>query len=628
MSGTAPSTPMLQLRGLHIAFGARLAVRGIDLDLYAGRALAIVGPSGAGKSATSKALLGLHGAEATVAIDSLLLRGEGQDAVELRSASGRGWRRVRGSRIGFVSQDALTGLDPLRTIGRELDEAIGGLPGTGRAGRRARAVELLARAGLPEGERFLDRRADQLSGGQRQRALIATAIARDPAVVIADEPTASLDPATRGEVLALLRALVTEAGVALLLVSHDDVAVAAVADEVRELREGRLGAGRAVSAWLAERRTVVPPVHQEARSVPAVAAALVAAAAQPPRERPRTQALAELPGAGRQPDDAPAGAPTEEHDAHAVPCSTERDTHAVPGTAEHETRTAPSTAEPDTRSTVPHTASSTAKRNTRAAPSTAERDGARIESRPATTPTRQTATLLTASGLRKSFRTPDGAVVEAVAEASLELFPGETVGLVGPSGSGKSTLARLLLGLEQPEAGSIVVAGRPWSPGPERLRRSLRHRIGHVPQDALSSFDPRRTVGAILADAISRGASRSARRHVSAVAHALAEVELPLELAARRPLHLSGGQRQRVAIARALAAQPAILLCDEAVSALDPDTRERVLALLARLQAGRGLAMLFIAHDHEVVARVSHRILRMEAGRLGAAEPAGAPASE
>ncbi|MGO2113043.1 MAG: ATP-binding cassette domain-containing protein, partial [Pseudoclavibacter sp.] len=158
--------------------------------------------------------------------------------------------------------------------------------------------------------------------------------------------------------------------------------------------------------------------------------------------------------------------------------------------------------------------------------------------------------------------------------------------------------------------------------------RAMRGQIGHVPQDALSSFDPRRTVGAILADAITRGSSRSLRRHRSAVEAALDEVGLPREVASRRPLHLSGGQRQRVAIARALAAAPRILVCDEAVSALDPASTDDVLAVLERIQRERGLAMLFISHDPLVTARVSHRIARMAEGRLetdGVDDGAGSP---
>ncbi|GGA75567.1 ABC transporter ATP-binding protein [Pseudoclavibacter endophyticus] len=511
-AGDHAARPALSVRGLEIDFNGRTIVRGVDLDLVPGRVLAIVGPSGAGKSVTARALVGLAGAGARVRADrfEMLERGaegrEARRAIDLRSGRDRDWRRVRGRLAGLVLQDALVALDPLRTVGRELDEAMGRLPGVPKRERRARAAALLERAGLDDPAAYLGRRADELSGGQRQRALIATAIAQHPDIVIADEPTASLDRDTRDGVLELLREL-ARGGVAVLLVSHDLDAVGRVADEVRELSDGGL------------REAGAAPVLPPSASAP-------------------------------------------------------RGAQAVP---------APRPTQPRAAATSP---------------------------RPV---------VLGVHGVSKAFTVPGGRRIQAVDDARLNLRAGETVGLVGASGSGKSTLGRLILGLERPDSGTIELDGRSWSPATEAERRPMRGAVGHVPQDALSSFDPRRTVGAILADALSRGASRSPRTHRDGIEAALDEVALSRDLATRRPLHLSGGQRQRVAIARALAAEPRVLVCDEAVSALDPASTDGVLDLLEGLQRERGLALLFISHDPLVTAQISHRTLRMASGRLESA---------
>lgn len=511
-------TPALSVRGLEVSFGARTVLRDVSFDAYPGRVLAIVGASGAGKSVTSRALVGLVSAQpgTVVRAESLVYRHDG-DAVNLASATQRTWRKVRGSRVGLVLQDALVGLDPLRTVGRELEEAIGSAQP--RARRRAKALELLERAGLEEPEQFIDRRADELSGGQRQRVLIATAIARDPSVIVADEPTASLDPVTRDQILDLLRDL-ADAGTAVVLISHDLRAIDRIADSVRELRDGRLDAE-------------VDTVEKTE-----VAKFLRAGRGQVHR------------------------ASTERGDA---------------GRGE--------TGQSQDRATKP-----------------------------------EMPIVLEARHLSKSFSRPDGSLVRAVDDVSFTLRAGQTLGIEGQSGSGKTTLGRLVLGVSAPNAGEVLLEGKPWTPGKERQRQALRGHIGLIPQDALSSFDPRRTVGQILADALSDGRTYRTTGLEEQIDTALAEVGLPADTARRRPIFLSGGQRQRVAIARALAGHPSVLVADEAVSALDPGMRATVLDILQAVQETRGLAMLFISHDPLVTARMAHRVLRMAEGRAWIAE--------
>lgn len=486
--------PALAVRELDVSFGTHHVLRKVSFSAFAGEVLAIIGPSGSGKSVLSRSLLGLAGRGSRVRCERLEYRGAGR-LVDLSGKGEREWRKVRGDVAGLVLQDALVGLDPLRTIGKELDEAIG--PLQSRSMRYERACELLERAGLAEPDKFLGRRAGELSGGQRQRALIATAIAREPHVIIADEPTASLDPNTRDQILDLLRDQ-ARAGAAVIFISHDMEAVGQIADRVQELRAGELGPPLAVEQW------------------------------------------------------------------------------------RHE-----------------HSHGELTERSARSTPLPLRRE-----------------LLLEARDLMKVFSVADGEHIHAVNKVSFELRAGECLGIVGTSGSGKTTLGRLVLGVLDPDEGTIRLAGQEWAPLQERHRRNLRGKIVAVPQDALSSFDPRRTVGEILADALSQGRTYRPAPYREEIGRALAEVGLETVVAGRRPIFLSGGQRQRVAIARALAAKPQVLVADEAVSALDPATRSQVLDVLAEIQHRRELGMLFISHNPVDTARLAHRVLRLEDGRV------------
>lgn len=245
-----------------------------------------------------------------------------------------------------------------------------------------------------------------------------------------------------------------------------------------------------------------------------------------------------------------------------------------------------------------------------------------VETEESGTPSGSGEVLLEASGLARTFHV-GGRDIVAAHDVSFTLRAGRTLGLVGESGSGKSTTARLLLGLERPDAGAVTLLGEPWSPLPEARRRPRRPLVGAVFQDALSSFDPRWTVGAILADALTRGRSTRpgpVRAEVSAL---LDTVGLDPALSTRRPLHLSGGQRQRVSVARALAADPKVLILDEPVSALDVSVQAQVLDLLDRLQRERDLAYLLITHDLGVALHMSDDLAVLREGRIVASGPAG-----
>lgn len=471
-------TAALELRGLRIRFGGRTVVDDVSFTVDRGEVVAIVGESGAGKSLTARALLGLAPRGAAVTVERLVV--DGADATALGE---HGWRRLRGARIGLVAQDALVSLDPLRRIGAEVAEPLR-LHGLvrGRAAVAQRVQELLRRVWMPEPERRARQYPHELSGGLRQRALIASALAGAPGVLIADEPTTALDATVQARILALLRRIADQ-GTAVVFISHDFAAVRRLADRVLVMKDGVVVESGAVADVLED------PQHEHTRQ-------LIAATAHEPRP-PRTD-----------------------------------------------------------------------------------------DPRP----------VLVATGVSKSFGS-----AAAVVDASFTVREGCTLGIVGESGSGKTTLARMLVGVEAPDAGTLEWAGAPG--------------VQLVHQNPLGAFDPRWTVGRSLREALEAGGvPRAVRR--SRVTQLLAEVGLAPELAERRPAALSGGQRQRAAIARALAADPQVLVLDEPVSALDPSVREKVLRLLARLQRERGLTMVLISHDLDVMGAVADDVIVMQQGRI------------
>ena len=493
----------VSVRDLRIAFGDVVVVDSVSFEIAAGECLAIVGESGSGKTLTANSLLGLSPDGATVSASELSI-----DGVDTRSFGEEQWRRIRGSRVGLVSQDALVALDPLRRIGAEVVEAIEIRERLSRALRQSRAVSLLSRVAVPEPELRARQYPHELSGGLRQRALIASAIAAEPSLLVADEPTTALDATVQTRILAQLAEL-KASGLALLLVSHDLSVVARIADRIAVMQNG-------VIVETADAATLLSaPVHPYTRAL-----------------------LAAVPG------------------------------ERVPVEAGSEV-------------------------------------------------------VLEARGVSKSYRGPARTTRRAVDDVSVSLRAGTTLGIVGESGSGKSTLARLLMALEAPDAGDVVVDAAAWSALPERVRRTRRSRIQLIEQDPLSSFDPRLSVARILDEAVARTETPQGSRRARAI-ELLEQVGLAEVHLLRRPHQLSGGQRQRVAIARALALRPEILVCDEPVSALDVQVQAQVLALLDRLQRETGLSLVVISHDLAVIRSMSDEIVVMRDGRVVEAGPASA----
>ena len=508
------------------------AVRGLDLTIAPGEVVGIVGESGSGKSVTARTLIGLTGGDPE--ISAARLEVAGQDATALSDAQ---WRTIRGRRIGLILQDALTSLDPLRTIGKEIAEALrlsdavntereaaGESRLTGRAlaaAERKAAIALLEEVGIPEADLRVDQYPHELSGGLRQRALIASAIAGQPDLIIADEPTTALDVTVQAQVLDVLAAR-RATGSALLLISHDLAVVGQVCDRILVMKDGE------VVESGPSRDVLLAPQHPYTRRL-----------------------LAAVPSADSR------------------------------GRLLASSRPAPRRTRPPADNAAP---------------------------------------LLVARGLVKDFPGPGGTVRRAVGGVDVEVRPGQTLGVVGESGSGKSTLARLLIALSEPDAGEVTLDAEPWSPLPDRRRRTRRHRIQIINQDPISSFDPRYSVREIISEPLrspAAGRRRPSRAQVAERVREVAElVGMPLDRLDASPTALSGGQRQRVAIARALVTEPDILIADEPVSALDVSIQAQILDLLVEVRARTGTAIVFISHDLGVVHHLADDVLVMKDGQV------------
>jgi peptide/nickel transport system ATP-binding protein len=576
------SGPLLEVRSLRIESRiegvVQTIVTGLDLDVNAGETVGIVGESGSGKSMTARALIGLlpRGVHASGEI-----RYGGHDLLML---SERGKARFRGREIGLVFQDPFTMLNPLSRCGMQITEVLRGEHGRrlSRQARHAEAVRRLREVGIHDAG-VAHRYPFQLSGGMRQRVGIAAALARDPRLLIADEPSTALDVTTQKEILALLKSLQASRGMGLILITHDLRVAFSMCDRVSVLYAGSVLESGPADALESE------PLH------PYTLGLLLS---EPPANR-RLSQLVSIGGPVPRPDDVASVCAFSPRCRWAQPVCLAPPPLAQVGSGRESACVRIDEIGPELAA-----ARESAEQEVHLAVVESSRDAvARV------------------SELRKVFepasRREGGATVVAVDGVSLEVGEGESVGLVGESGSGKTTLARCMVGLETPTSGTILVDGlhaENFSRLSDRDRRRLRRRVQIIFQDPYSSLNPVMTVGATLKEALAVGGSNG--RPEASLGALLERVGLPASYAQRKPVALSGGERQRVAIARALAVKPRLIVCDEPVSALDVSVQAQILNLLKSLREEFGMSYLFITHDLAVVRQVVERVYVLYRGRV------------
>ncbi|MDE3724896.1 ABC transporter ATP-binding protein [Nocardiopsis sp. N85] len=600
---------VLDVQDLNVTFssedGPLQAVRGVSYQVRRGEALGIVGESGSGKSVTSMAIMGLLPKTAKVTGSARVL---GQELIGLNDAQ---ISKVRGEKIAMIFQDPLTSLNPVYTIGYQIAEAILTHRKVTKQQARERAIELLDKVGIPHPDRRVDQYPHELSGGMRQRVVIAIAMANDPDVIIADEPTTALDVTVQAQVLEALEAARQETGAALVLITHDLGVVAGHVDRVAVMYAGRL----------VETGTVEDVFYR-----PRMPYALGLLGSLPRMDEARGEKLTPILGTPPSLLDLPRGCgfaprcPMAEALCHAEEPVLKEAVDAEETDLHHRHMAACHFGERlvDVRpEDLFHPTSLDAE-----VPVEAVRaEGTEASAERGREHEASSEVLLSAVDLVKNFPIRSKGIlrrkigeVQAVSGISLELREHETLALVGESGCGKSTTARLLLQLIRQTSGEVTYMGQPLHTLSDAQMRPLRRDLQLVFQDPFASLDPRMTVTDIIAEPMQiHGQGRTAKARVKEL---LELVGLNPEHGSRYPHEFSGGQRQRIGIARALSLNPKVLILDEPVSALDVSIQAGVINLLEDLQDELGLSYLFVSHDLSVVRHIADRVAVMYLGKV------------
>ncbi len=593
---TAPEM-LLQIRDLAVAFGGdagrQRALDGVNFAIGRAETVCLVGESGCGKTVTAKTILRVLGQNAFIeagTVDYLRADGSRVDLAALPERDRR-LQSIRGNEISMIYQEPMSAMSSMYTVGNQISEVLVRHRRCSRREARRAAIATMGSVGIPDPERRYDYHTFELSGGLRQRATIAQALVCEPRLLIADEPTTALDVTTQAVILDLLRELQTERGMSMLFITHDLGVVAEIADRVAILYLGRVAEQGPVHPVLTDPQH--PYTAGLLASVPSVT--LTAGGSLPA-----------IPGTVPNLDERPAGCPFVNRCAQAIDslCAV-----AAPAVAD--------------------------LGNGRHASCHLHGEGIAVQRTIATSAglpsaknvNRSTAPLLAVQRLSTHFPIRAGMLnrivrtIRAVSEVSFDLWPGETMGLVGESGCGKTTLAHTVVGLTRPTAGTIRYGGQDLAErGSERARWS---EIRLVFQDPFGSLNPRLTAFDIVAEVL-RVAGHDRSTIDARVRRAFAQAGLPDSFLKRYPHAFSGGQRQRIGIARALASRPRLIVADEPVSALDVSVQAQILNLLRDLQASLDLTYLLISHDLGVVANLSDRVAVMYAGRIVELAPAGA----
>lgn len=557
---------LLSVRNLCVGIGTAMPVEDVSFDVAAGETFALLGESGCGKSLTALALLRLLPEAARICNGEV--RFAGDDLCALTEAE---MRKVRGGKVAMIFQEPGASLNPVLTVGDQIAEALACHDGRTV---RERVVALLEAVGIPDAVRRANEYPFQMSGGMKQRVMIAMALAGEPDLLIADEPTTALDVTIQAQVLDLLAALQRARGMALLLITHDLGVVARMADRIGVMYSGQLVEVTRRDLFFAA------PGHPYARRLFAALPDASRASGSPAR-------LATIPGNVPPLGTRFVGCRFAARCAEALPvCSTQPPPWRAyqPGQA--------------VRCHLPGVPGNLGDDRTAFASGDTE---------PSSSP------LLDVRDLQVHFPIRHGVLqrvvghIRAVDGISLSLPAGKTLALVGESGCGKTTAGKAILGLLPPTGGTVRYDGK--------IRTGIAPAaMQMVFQDPFGSLNPRLRVGEIVVEGLQ--AISPAEATTDTAAQLLAQVGLSAEMAARYPHEFSGGQRQRIAIARALAVKPRVLICDEPTSALDVSVQAQILNLLDDLQVKHGLSYLFITHNIAVVEHLADRVAVMYLGRV------------
>lgn len=575
-------TPLLSVQDLSVDFHTRRgrvqAVRSVSLEVSASQALGIVGESGCGKSVTSAAIMGLIQLPGQITGGDIKWKGRSL----IGPAAQRYRQQICGNEIAMVFQDPMTSFNPIFTIGAQIEEVIVRHVNPDRQKARQRAIELLDLVRIDQPHHRVNQYPFELSGGMRQRALIAMALASEPELLIADEPTTALDVTVQAAILDLLKELQQALDLAVLLITHDLGVVATLCHDVAVMY-----AGSVVEQGKAE-QVLVTPRHPYSRglleSTPklnTVHHRLQTIEGQPPDLRATGQACTFMPRCQNRQDDCLTAPPIRSDTLGRLACwhpvvqtsATASDDRALAGLQ---------AVAPDDR-----------------------------------TPLLSVRNLSVHYPLASSRWFGEKRVLRAVDDVSFDVFPGETLGLVGESGSGKTTTGRAVLQNASISSGTVHFRGQDITGARGERRRLLRRDMQLIFQDPYSSLNPRMTIFDIVAEPlIVHGIETHKGRLRDRVMALLNTVGLPDDAADRHPHAFSGGQRQRVGIARALTLEPAFIVADEPVSALDVSIRAQVVNLMQDIQKQTGVSFLFIAHDLAIVRHIADRVAIMQQGKI------------
>jgi peptide/nickel transport system ATP-binding protein len=564
------------------------AVDGVSLHVEPGETLGIVGESGCGKTMTALSIMNLLPTGGKIVGGSVTL-----DGTEISSLADDEMRRIRGNEIGMIFQDPLTSLNPTMTVGKQIAEAVKLHRGASNEQAMDRAAEVLNLVGLPQARERINEYPHQFSGGMRQRVMIAMALACEPKLLIADEPTTALDVTIQKQILELIDDLRLRLGMSVILVTHDLGVIAGRADRVAVMYAGKIAETTDTGTLFGNPRH--PYTEALFHSLPDKAAET--------KER-----LYSIPGIPPDLVNPPAGCRFAARCRYVTDRCRDEEPSLTGEVVGHRFACF-----------YPVGAAEWSRSPAAAATATATE---RVSELPSVGDT-SAETLLSVEHLVKDFPVTKGAVlqrrvgwVSAVADVNFTIRAGQTLGLVGESGCGKTTIGRLVVGLEHATSGSINFQGRDLARSSGREYRRERQDIQLMFQDAYASLDPRMRAGAVLQEPLTVQGIGTRTERRQRVAEMLDHVGLPRTAVERYPHEFSGGQRQRLGFARALILSPKLIVADEPVSALDVSIQAQILNMMRDLQRELGLTYLFISHDLAVVRYVSSQIGVMYLGKL------------